>query len=403
MKKHNLFLLSAVLLCSSQNAFAYDMGNGVWKNLNEKYEQTTNNKSLISGMLSDRIYYNNTYGSENKKNEYSDTFIKTRLGVNVKLSDNFSFKTTAKFEKVNETSEAARRNQLPNGGGNRSFENHGAWLDEAVLGYDYKKFSALAGKMSPNFGDAWKSSNGIWVNEFAKKNYEHKEKLGLGLIGRAGDKKTIGEYVFGFSTFTNDRKNFDNSSVTERDTVSKADGKVGDTRSLKSYVASMDVYYDFGKKEKLSYHGSYSNLAINERTAHDNAVPAKNNDQKSFAVNMNYDYPVCDKVLVSSFVEYVKINNLSGNIDKSSDILTANITTYVKDFYFTIARAQRRQKQINKVGVFEHINEVAVGYKFDNVNPVLKGLSLAAGYNQRETNPIADRAFGLMLNHKLEF
>lgn len=398
MKKHYLCILF-IMLTALQNAFAYDMENGVWKNLSEDYEQTINNKSLVSGMLFNRIYYTNTFDSENSNNQYKDTYLKSRLGVNLKLSDNFSLKTVAKLENV----PGSRSN---GDGTNRFFENEEAFLDELVLGYDYKNFSALAGKFNPNFGNAWKINNGIWVNEIAEE-YEQKEKLGVGLIGRAGDRTKTGEYVLGLSVFTNDRKNLDNSIITKRDGVSKSEGEPGDTRNLDSYVLSADIYYDFGNDEKLSYHFSYLNLAINDRQNKSN-VPAKINDEKAFVLNMEYEYPINQNFLLDSFVEYTKIDNLGGDIERESQFLTVNFTTRIyKYFSITLARANEKQIKFGKNGVDKHINEISFGYKFDQLSHILKGLSLEVGYQESEVddkiNPIKDKSFGAVLGHKIEF
>jgi hypothetical protein len=390
-----LFILFATL----QNASAYDMENGVWKNLNEDYEQTINNKSLVSGMLFNRIYYTNTFDSNNSNNQYKDTYLRSRLGVNLKLSDNFSLKTVAKLENVS--------NSRSNGDGtNRFFENEGAFLDELVLGYDYKNFSAIAGKFNPNFGDAWKINNGLWVNEIAEE-YEQREKLGLGLIGRAGDKTKNGEYVLGLSVFTNDRKNLDNSIIASRNSDVKNSVAAGDTRGLDSYAISTDIYYDFGNNENLSYHFSYLNLAINDRHNSSN-ITAGIDDEKSLALNMNYKYPINDSFLLDSFVEYAKVNNVGGDTQKDADFLTLNFTTHIcKNYFITLARAIKKQVKIGENGTDRIINELSFGYKLDYLNPKLKGLVVSAGYQQRDldnkTSLVRDKALGVAITHKFEF
>ncbi len=400
MKKHSKCILFLALSLSTQTAFAYDMEDGVWKNLNEKHAQTVNNKKLISGMLGNRIYYTKTHDSDSRNNEYSDTYLKSRLGVNLKLTNNFSLKSIAKLEKVSNSK------STPDGT-DRTFDNQGAFLDELVLGYDYKNFSALAGKMTMNFGDAWKVNNGIWVNEIAHDSYEQNEKLGIGATQRFGDPKVTGEYVFGISAFTNDRKNFDNSVLENRNGVSKSSGEAGDTRNLKSYVLSTDIYYDFGEDEKLSYHFSYLDSAINDRRNTSNTPEAIDNE-KAYALNMRYKYPLSQNFALDGFIEYVEINNLGGNSAADSRILTVNLTTYIyKYFFVTLARSKEQQFKVAGNGVDESINEYSIGYKFDKLHKYLKGLSVLAGYregaNDDKVNLVRDNSFGLLINHKIEF
>ena len=397
MKQFQFFILIIYyLLLQGNNVGAADMDNGVWKNLNEQYQQNTT-QNLISGFISNRVHYNNIYQSDDQQQKYQDAFLNANLGLDIKLGSGFSIKTVAKFEQMPQASETLGKDQF--------FNNEGAYFDELALNYNYKNISALAGKFATNFGSAWNNDNGIWVNQIAQ-NYQIDEKLGLGLIARFGDKQTIGQYVFGFASFTNDRKNLDNSIISKRDSSSKADGLVGDTRNLSSNVASVDIYYQFSKQEKLSYHLAYSNLAINKRQNQSN-IPTKIDDQKSLALNMNYQYPINNNILIDGLIEYVNTKNMGGDIDSSANFLTANLTTYFNNFYLIIARAQKQQFKIGTNGIDHSINELSIGYKFDNHNHILKGLSLAIGYNENlidyKTSQVKNNAFGALLKHQLEF
>jgi hypothetical protein len=387
-------IISYLLLQNS--AFAFDSNVGIWKNLNTTPYPNTN-KNLVSGYLLNRVYYDNTYQSENEQQKYQNTSLNTKLGLNIKLNNGFVVRTVAKFENTPKSEKDLGSNQF--------FNNQGAYVDELVLNYNYQNISVLAGKFATNFGSAWVINNGIWVNQIAK-YYEMDEKLGLGLITKFGDKKTIGEYVFGFSSFTNDRKNLDNSIFIKRDSATKSEALVGDTRGLQSNVFSADIYYQFSKKEKLSYHFAYSNLAINKRQNQSNIL-TKIDDQKSFALNINYEYPINKNILIDGFVEYVNINNLGGDIDSQSNFLTTNLTTYFNNFYLTIANAKEQKFKIGTNGVDYNINELSIGYKFDDLRPILKGLSFAIGYNQKlidyKTNQVKSNAVGMLLKHKLEF
>ncbi|MCE3254736.1 MAG: hypothetical protein K0R25_230 [Rickettsiaceae bacterium] len=404
MKKHNLCILFLALVANAQNAFAYDMTDGVWKGLIDEHQQ---NEKLVSGMLINRLYYNDSRSSNGiSRNEYEDVFLRGRYGVNFNLGHGFNVKAVSRLETNFDSMSEQRRAQIPSGSNGRILQNEALLLDEMVLGYDYKNFSALVGKFDVNFGDAWRSDNGIWANEIAKSSYEQNYKMGLGAIQRFGDRKDVGEYVFGVSAFTNDRKNFDNSLISSNDQVLKSAGNPGDTRSLDSYVASADIYYDFGEREKLSYHFSYANLAINERQNKTNSAD-KINDEQSFALNMNYLKPLAENLSVKGFVEYVKTDNLGGDIDKSASFLTLNLTTYFHDVFLTLARSKKTEYGAGAKSLNDYINEISIGYKFDNLCPKLKGLSVMGGYNHKKdeerTSLTSTEGFGFMLRHKIEF
>ncbi|MFT6106123.1 MAG: hypothetical protein ACJA0S_000790 [Rickettsiales bacterium] len=405
MKKIIIPLFTSCFLFQN-HASAQGSPDGIWQRMDSSYFENVKNDNLINGVLDNRIYYEDNFDSDNRKNQHRDAHLNSRLNVNLKISKNFSLSTIAEFDQSKQQSEDNRRNQLITGGGDQSFENEGLFVDELVLNYNHKNLSFMAGKFTANFGDAWIYDNAIWVNQIAQR-YRQDEKLGLGFAGRAGNRKTFGEYVFGFSAFTNDRKNLDNSTITKRDGTPKKDGEVGDTRSLKSYVLSTDIHYDFGNDEKLSYHFSYLNLDINERQNQSN-IPSKINDQKAYAVNMKYDYPLGKNFLLKSFVEYVAIDNLGGNVEKDSKTLTINFTAQIyKDFFMTLARAKEKELEVNNSGLGRSINEISFGYDFDNLNQLLEGLSLSIGYKENKIDSrissVTDKSFGFLVRHKIEF
>lgn len=378
------------------DANALDLTNGVWKNLDEQYDQSTNNPDLLSGSIVSRIYNNYTYDSSNSNNKYDETYLDSKLGLGLQLYKNLFIKTNVSFAQ-------SPQYKIDSNGDDRFFQSQNLHLSELALNYNYKQLSLLAGKFDTNFGKAWEKSDGIWVNEIGRE-YQQGKKLGLGSIYRAGDKKTTGEYVFGLSVFNNDRSSLNDSLIT--------DGyKPIATRNLQSYVGSLDIYYDFGNKELLSYHFAYLNLATD--TAENS--PRLIGDESGWTANMDYKYPVNDNFLINGFIEYAAIKNIynADNIYKKTDFLTVNLTSYIfNDYYLTLARANRSQNAIttNIDSYFldyKNINEISVGYNVNNNIPALNGLGVALGYKKTETdnnvNPVKNHAVGLMIKYKKEF
>ncbi|MFT6332550.1 MAG: hypothetical protein ACJAW3_000891 [Lentimonas sp.] len=402
MKKTLIIFISYFFM--QNNAFAVNTENGVWKSLGDQYDQIIDNEKVLTGRISNKIYFTDVFESNLRKDHNRETYLKSKLDLNLRLNKYFSVNSAFKFDKMTQNSEKIRRNSAVKSGGDMSFENEGIYLKELVLNFNYKNFSALAGKFTANFGSGWSSDNGIWVNELSKR-YKQDEKLGFGAIQRFGNKKKNGEYVFGLSAFTNDRKNLDNSIITKRDETSKADGEAGDTRGLKSYNISADIFYDFEGGEELSYHFAYLNLAINDRRNVSN-ISSKIDDEKSFVAGMKYKYPINNNVLLNSFVEYVQTDNSGGNIDVDSKILTFNFTTYFYEKYFLIlARAIEKEMENGGNGINREINEIAIGYKFND--SILKGLSISMGYNNRQedkkTSVVKNQSLGFLVAHKIEF
>lgn len=380
--------------------------NGYWKFLNQYYKKDIINKPLVNGVFDNRIYYTDDFKSDNYKEQNSEAIWRSRLDLSLNITDDLTIAAAGQVDEMNQYSENTARSNSPNGGGDRSFENEGAFLDELILNYNYKDFSVLAGKFTANFGYAWSFNNGIWINEI-NKQYKQSEKLGFGVIQRFGDRKEFGQYVFGASVFTSDRKNFDNSIITRRDEVSKSSGTPSDTRGLNSYVLSADILYEFNNNEKLSYHFSYLNSAINTRNNTSNTKD-KIADEKAFAININYDYPINENFVLKSFGEYVEINNVGGNVEEDSKFFSVNFTAeFYKNFSMVFGKSKEKEFKVATNGIDKSISEIDLGYKFINSNPFLNGTKIMIGYkmqdNDQKTIRTQSESFGVFVNHKIEF
>ncbi len=88
----------------------------------------------------------------------------------------------------------------------------------------------------------------------------------------------------------------------------------------------MDINYDFGNNEELSYHFSYLKLDVNRKKS--TLQQDKIADMKGYTLNMNYKYPILSNNLAEGFVEYVKLDNDEGNKDKNSYFLTTSLSFY---------------------------------------------------------------------------
>ena len=288
--------------------------------------------------------------------------------------------------------------------GNQYFENQTLFAQEIVITYENKNTSLLAGKFTPNFGTAWQWGRGIWSHDLAR-NYKENEKLGVGGVYRVGNLKKVGLYNFGLAAFTNDRNNLDNSLITNRDSDSKSDAKPGDTKSLKSYVASLDILFAFNKKEQLSYHFSYIDMAVNSRAS---SIPQNKIDsQKGIAAGMNYRYPINDYFLLDTLLEYVDLKNIGGNSDVGQQYSTLSfVGELCRNWNVTGATTNLAQKQINQNGFDQNLSEISVGYKFDKT-VIFDKLLLQVGYKNSRTNyktsVETNNSYGVLLRYIKSF
>lgn len=412
MKKLLPFLIFGFFSCESfaEDSFAPSILRSLVEEDTDKFleEKRVIFKPNFSNKLVTDVTFNDAYQATDRKDEYSDAEVRARLYSTLNFTKNISLNSFLELEQSQQASETARRSSLPNGGGNRSFENEGIHAEELTLDYDSKNFALVAGKFNPDYGTAWKWNRGIWAWSVAE-NYRLREKLGVDTIYRLGDLKKTGQYEFGLSAFTNDRKNLDNAVVTGRDSDHKFDAKPGDTRSLQSYVASLDVNFDFGEKfsdkEKLSYHFAYLNLAVNERAS--SVSPTKIDDQKGFVAGMNYQYPIVENFTLDALLEYQSTRNLNGNSDVTENYFTASAVGKIyKNWNTTLAYAERKNMHADQFGFDQNLSEISFGYEFNKTNFFDKFLFQIGYKNQRtnyKTSIDTQNALGLLARYYKNF
>jgi hypothetical protein len=378
MKKFFLILL---LIFPAESFCQDSYFQGLWPNLvNKEYNV---NEPMFSNRIVSDVNLDHRYNSTNRKDEYNDTATVARLSSKIKLNKNFSLNGRFSLNRISTADEDGRRSASSDGGGDRAFENSGIAIRELNLSYAKKDVALVAGKFTPDFGTAWRWGRGIWSNDLAN-NYRQGEKLGLGGIYKMGDKQKTGRYNFGFSAFTNDRKNLDNSLINKRDSNHKYDAKPGDTRSLESYVASLDINFDFKNNEELSYHFAYLNLAVNERSSQ--VTPTKIDDQKGFVAGGKYRYPINDNFLFDGLLEYVDMKNVDGDSDINEKYFNASFVGEIyQNWNTTLAFANRKNVEIDQNGFDQNLSEISFGYKL-NKNRFFDQLLLQVGYKNLRTN-----------------
>ncbi len=391
MKKIFLLIIFS-LTCAQANADDYlkEKRTNIVRDLVEEYEDILSKENLstffqpkFSNYLVVDALDNYAYQSSDKKNEYNDTLATGRLLSSFNFNKKLAINSQLTFDRVNNSDHNQRRQNSASGGGDRSFEDEGIFIRELNVSYDTKKYAILAGKFNLDFGTAWNWNRGIWTYEIAN-NYRQTEKLGIGGIYRLGDAKKTGEYIFGFSSFMNDRKNLDNSLITKRDSNQKSDATPGDYRLLSSYVTSLDIKFDFDKREKLSYHFAYINLAVNQKMS--TVIPQNIADQKGFVAGMNYKYPLSKSIGLDSLIEYVSMKNVGGNSNVSDNYFTANIIGRLnKNWNSTLGYSKQSRLQFAQNGYDQDLSEVSFGYEFDK-NSFFDSFIVQVGYKNLRTN-----------------
>jgi hypothetical protein len=388
MKKISLTIIACLIFLSPKSWAQSYSNQGIINDLT-----TINPQDFLAAIepkINTRLIAETQFDDDDKDYDLSG---KIRLYNNLKLSKQIWLSSLAIAERIDNSG-------TNNTNKNRYFDNNGAYLQEFALHTSTEKYSLVAGKFNLNFGNAWRFERGIWAGNLAK-NYRQTEKLGFSGVYRVGDIQKTGQYNFTFSTFTNDRKNFDNSILVNRDSTHKSDAAPGDKRSLSSYQAGLNINFDFGKNDKLSYNFSYLNLAVDKKLS---AVPAsKIDDQKASVFGINYHFPLRENLEFDFLLEYTGIRNVGGNSDKKEKYLTANLITKIyKNWIIFVGNSKYRDSTYTKGREDQRLNEISFGYEF-NKTKFFDRLTIDVGYKRMQTNDYTNNNYqnslGILLRY----
>ncbi|MBM3579461.1 MAG: hypothetical protein FJX34_01655 [Alphaproteobacteria bacterium] len=358
----------------------------------------------ITNRLIAEAEFDDNYQATNKQNKFRDTSGAVRYYTNFHLDKHLSINSFIALGRLDNLGSQQQSAVSSSGGGSRSFDNTGAYFQELNLSTNHEKYSLIAGKFNLNFGNAWRWDRGLWIHQIAN-NYRYIERLGFSGVYRLGNAQKTGQYNFSLSSFTNDRKNLDNSVLVNRDSTHKTDGTPGDTRSLSSYNASLNINFDFGPKEKLSYNFSYIDLVVNKRASP--VAATKVADQKGFVVGMNYTLPWQENLDFDFLIEYASMKNLGGNSDITESYFTTNLITRLhQNWSMLLGTSQRKREVLFDNGTNQNLSEVSLGYDFDKTK-FFDRLTLQAGYrfmrtDNKEVLDLRD-TLGVMLRYYKNF
>ncbi len=384
MKKYYLFLLAFLLPveCFAAEPLQYA------KVLKEPPEPAL---KVVAQLRAENVT-SDDYRDTNHADEYVNSGAKVNFISNALLNKKWFLEVNFRAEQVKSQSSAEK-----------NYGGEGAYLREARLGYKDRNLVLFAGKFRPFFGIAWRNGRNNWMDyaannqeqfdynntrgiwsDYIANNYAQTEKLGVGGVVRAGNANTIGKYELGLSFFTNDRKNFDNSIISSRISAAKQDALPGDTRSLKSYVTSLDVAFDFAPDEKLFYRFAYINLATNSLAA--SVPPSKIGDQKGVSAAINYQYPFSQNFNLNGLAEYVSMKNVGGNSDLGDRYFNGSLVGNIfQNWNLTTAYASRQSFHLGQNGFDQNMMEISAGYRFDK-NAFFDSLLIQTAYRNLRTD-----------------
>lgn len=121
----------------------------------------------LTGAIDVEVYNDRTYRADSRGDERNLLYTDSTATFGLYLAPEWSLQSTLHVEPVRDAP------------GDRTFRDHGLYLEQLYALYDGERFQALAGKFNLGFGFAWDRAPGVYGTDFAY-DYELNERLGFG-------------------------------------------------------------------------------------------------------------------------------------------------------------------------------------------------------------------------------
>jgi hypothetical protein len=326
----------------------------------------------VEGTLDLELGDNYIFSSDDPGLEINDLYLKGELGLKLGLTHIFSINGGLTFEPVLDTEPYE----------DRTFGDHGLYLDTLNLQADIGRATFLAGKFEPEFGRAWDVAPGVFGTDFAE-DYELAEQIGFSGAYRFGT-TGMGTHTLTGAVFYADRSVFSNSIFTERGELGAADGGAGNTGRPDNFMVSL-AGEEMPAFPGLSYQLAYRHLSAGEGDP---------SDEDGFLASLLHETELSNSVTLGLIGEAAYFSGYGG--------------TGVDAVYFTAGTSLKKGPWHGELSATlrdfdfggsstDYLAQVSAGYEFDG------GYDISLGYGIVRETDIVSHEVGLRLTKSFAF
>lgn len=239
----------------------------------------------------------------------NDLYLTVESATQLHLTDSFRVEAGLTFEPV--------QDRLA--GDDRTFDDHGLYVDTLHMVFERDNYMINAGKFTAPFGLAHDVVPGLYGDTFTE-SYELTERLGAG-VGLSLPVEGVATVALSAALFKLDTSVFSRSAVTDRGRLHRNDGGLGNTSGLENYSATLDVT-DIDALPGLILRASY--LRQGEGVG-------DTEDATAWGLGAAFEHEVAEGFTLTPMIEYVRsedaigINEATSVPGGSQSYLTAGI------------------------------------------------------------------------------
>jgi hypothetical protein len=244
----------------------------------------------------------------------------------------------------------------------RTFGDHGLFVEVLSLNYAGDGFALVGGKFTPNFGIAWDRAPGIYGVDFAE-DYELTERIGFGGAVTV-ETEALGSHTASASTFFLDTSRLSNSVITKRGRTHRADGGPANTGDLSSFAVALDGG-DIPSLDGFAYHAA---------VAYQDVAQPGEDAELGLVFGAAWSGPVGGGIDLEPIVEFAYFDNADGVWGQNRYYLTTGLGVGYGDWNLAVSHTGRTTIMSGAPDIDDHLLQVSAGYALDD------DLALDAGW-----------------------
>ena len=329
----------------------------------------------FSGEIGVEIQNDHTFDSDDPDEERNELGALVEPNLFLHATENFYLNAGLVFEAV----------QDPEPGEDRTFDDHGLFVEVLTLNAEFGGLHVYGGKFGPNFSIAFDAAAGLYGTDISEDDIELSEFVGFGGAYRVED-LPVGSITGSASLFTQDTSALADSTITRRERTRGADGGPGNTGSLESFALALDGE-GLPVPGDLRYHIGYVDLASDDTE-----------DERRYTIGAEWGIPVTEDVTLTPLVEYVHFEDAGGVDGADRDYVTGSLLAEYGPWNAALAYTNRDISAATGVAEADDYQfQVSAGYAFDF------GLSVDIGYKINESADIDTSTVGALVAYGYAF
>lgn len=325
----------------------------------------------IESTIAVEIQNDYTTKSQDPGAEINDLFNTTEVETAIHFNKLFSLHSLIVLEPVLD----------PTPFDDRTFEDHGAFLENLFLKFESGPVAIFAGKFNPSFGTAWDAAPGIYGVDFAE-DYELAERIGGGIA--LTHQNEYAKHVLNVNIFAADTSVLSNSIFTKRGRTRHRDGGPSNTRSPESFSVTLDGS-DVMKLPGFSYHLGfrYQEMGLGDPE-----------DERGYVAGIQKEFDLGSDQKLTLLGEVVYLEYVDATMDNRW-YFTGSAEFTTGPWNASISHTSRETDVNAGPDVDDELTTASAGYEIQQ--GALKGVSLSIGGKRVEEDGVRSYVLGFLI------